>query len=262
MQLFTLLLPGLLIPFLGTTFGSGAVFLLKGELRAAPQKLLLGFAAGVMIAASVWSLLIPAIDLAGEQGGIAWVPAVVGLLLGMGFLLTLDSVVPHLHVNSEEPEGRPSGLSNSTMLIFAITLHNIPEGMAVGAVLAGVFSGETGLGSAAALSLAFGIALQNLPEGAIISTLLLGQGFSRRKAFAVGVLSGLVEPLGAICTILLTGFVLPLLPYLLAFAAGAMLYVVIEELIPQSQAGKHSNVGTIGAALGFALMMVLDVALG
>lgn len=232
------------------------VFLLRNELKAGVQKALLGFAAGVMIAASVWSLLIPAIDMAEAAGGIAWIPAVVGFLGGIAFLLVLDTVIPHLHLNSDCPEGTSCNLGKSAMLVLAVTLHNIPEGMAVGVLLAGVLSGES-ITAASALVLALGIAIQNFPEGAVISMSLVGSGLSKRKAFR----SGVVEPISAIITILLTSLVTPVLPYILAFAAGAMIYVVVEELIPEAQAGEHSNVGTLGTALGFALMMVLDVAL-
>lgn len=253
---------GLLIPFAGTILGAAAVFFTKKEINAPLQKLLLGFASGVMIAASVWSLLIPAIDMAEAAGGVPWIPASAGFLAGMGFLLVLDSVIPHLHMNSDSPEGRKSGLGKSAMLVLAVTLHNIPEGMAVGVLFAGLFSGETGISIAAAFALSIGIALQNIPEGAIISMPLRGQGMSRRRSFALGALSGAVEPAGAVLTIFLTGIIAPLLPYILAFAAGAMIYVVIEELIPESQNGSHSNLGTIGAAFGFVIMMILDVALG
>ncbi|MBP1758194.1 MAG: family metal transporter [Firmicutes bacterium] len=253
---------GILLPLVGTCLGASMVFLLKKGMRPGLQKLLLGFAAGVMTAASVWSLLIPAIDMTAEKGGVVWLPALVGFLLGIGFLLVLDMLIPHLHLNAAEPEGPNVGYSKSTMLILAVTLHNIPEGMAVGVVFAGILSGTMDFHMSAALVLALGIAIQNMPEGAVISMPLLGQGYSRRKAFGVGALSGVVEPLGALVTILLTSLVVPALPYILAFAAGAMIYVVVEELIPESQEGKHSNIGTIGMALGFALMMVLDVALG
>ena len=248
---------GILLPFLGTTLGAGTIFFIKKSMGLKLQKALLGFASGVMIAASVWSLLIPAIDMAEETGDIAWLPAVIGFLLGMGFLLLLDTVIPHLHLNDDKPEGRPSSLGKSFMLVLAVTLHNIPEGMAVGVVLAGMLEGSTVITSAGALTLAVGIA-----EGAVISAPLVSNGLSKSKAFLYGTLSGIVEPIGAILTILLTSFVTPVLPYILSFAAGAMIYVVVEELIPESQAGEHSNIGTIGVALGFALMMLLDVALG
>lgn len=256
-------LVGIIIPLLGTTIGAAMVFFMKREMKPHIQKALLGFASGVMIAASVWSLLIPAIDMEEEAGGIAWLPAVVGFLLGIGFLLLLDTVIPHLHLNAESPEGRPCGLGKSLMLVLAVTLHNIPEGMAVGVVLAGMLnSSGTVITTAGAFALAIGIAVQNVPEGAIISMPLLSSGLSRSKAFYYGFLSGVVEPVGAILTILLTSLVTPVLPYILSFAAGAMIYVVVEELIPEAHVGKHSNIGTIGVAFGFALMMLLDVALG
>ncbi|MDD3393712.1 MAG: ZIP family metal transporter [Anaerotignum sp.] len=252
----------LLIPFLGTTLGSAMVFLMKEEMNVQLKKLLLGFAAGVMIAASVWSLLIPALDLSEAQGGITWLPALLGFLLGVGFLLLLDSLIPHLHMSSEKPEGMPSRLSKTTMLVLAVTLHNFPEGMAVGVTFAGAMLGNGSITMMSAFALALGIALQNFPEGAIISMPLRNEGQSKKKAFLYGVASGVVEPIGAVITILLAKQVVPILPYFLAFAAGAMIYVVIEELIPECQAGEHSNIGTIGAAVGFALMMVLDVTLG
>lgn len=226
------------------------------------QKLLLGFASGVMIAASVWSLLIPAIDMAEEKGGIAWIPAAGGFLLGMGFLLLLDTVTPHLHFTDEKPEGVPSHLKKTTMLVLAVTLHNIPEGMAVGVTFAGALTENSVMTMAGAFALSVGIAIQNFPEGAIISMPLKSQGISKGRAFVYGALSGIVEPIAAVITILLTGLVVPLLPYLLSFAAGAMIYVVVEELIPEAQSGEHSNISTIGVALGFVLMMILDVALG
>lgn len=253
---------GIAIPFVGTSLGAGMVFFMKREMSAQLQKLLLGFASGVMIAASIWSLLIPAIEMAEATGTVAWVPALIGFLIGVGFLLLLDVLIPHLHLNSDCPEGKPCGLGKSLMLVLAVTLHNIPEGMAVGVVLAGMLSGGEVITTAGAFALAVGIAIQNFPEGAIISMPLVSTGLSRRKAFRYGFLSGIVEPIGAVITILLTSLVTPILPYILSFAAGAMIYVVVEELIPEAQAGEHSNIGTIGAALGFALMMVLDVALG
>ena len=255
---------GLLLPLLGTVAGSSMVFFLSREMKSWLQKLLLGFASGVMIAASVWSLIIPAIDMSestyGE--GLAWLPAVVGFLLGIGFLLLLDSLIPHLHFNSDAPEGRKSDLKKSVMLVLAVTLHNLPEGMAVGVVFAGISMGDAVISTAGAFALAVGIAVQNFPEGAIISMPLISSGISRRRAFSYGVLSGIVEPAGALITLALTSFVTPVLPYILSFAAGAMIYVVVEELIPESQFGDHSNIGTVGAAFGFSLMMVLDVALG
>ena len=256
------ILLGIFIPFAGTTLGSAMVFFMKKEMNQRLQKLLLGFASGVMIAASVWSLLIPAIGMAEDAGGIAWIPAAAGFLLGMGFLLVLDTVTPHLHFTEEKPEGMPSHLKKTTMLVLAVTLHNIPEGMAVGVTFAGAMAGNGTLTLAGAFALSVGIAVQNFPEGAIISMPLKGQGISRTRAFAYGTLSGIVEPVAAFITILLTGLVVPFLPYLLAFAAGAMIYVVVEELIPEAQEGAHSNIGTVGVALGFVLMMILDVALG
>lgn len=253
---------GLAIPFLGTTLGAAMVFLMKNKINNKIEKLLLGFASGVMIAASIWSLLIPAIEMSESQGKIAWVPAAIGFLLGITFLLVLDSVIPHLHLKSDKPEGIKSKLKKTTMMVFAVTLHNIPEGMAVGVTFAGALTQNAGITMAGAFALAIGIAIQNFPEGAIISMPLKSEGISKTKAFLYGTLSGIVEPIGAIITILLTNAVVPMLPYLLAFAAGAMIYVVVEELIPESQAGEHSNIGTIGVAIGFVVMMILDVALG
>lgn len=252
----------LLIPFLGTSLGAAMVFFMKDKMNPKLEKLLLGFAAGVMIAASVWSLLIPAIEMAQEQGGSVWLPAAAGFMLGVGFLLLLDSVVPHLHMDKEKPEGVKSDFQKSTMLMLAVTLHNLPEGMAVGVTFAGAMLEDTGITMVGALVLAIGIAIQNFPEGAIISMPLRNAGATRMKAFWYGVFSGVVEPIGALATILLAEHVVPILPYLLAFAAGAMIYVVVEELIPESQSGEHTNAGTIGAAIGFVLMMILDVALG
>lgn len=253
---------GLLIPFLGTALGSATVFLMKNKLNKKVEKILLGFAAGVMIAASVWSLLIPSIDMAQEQGILPWLPAAIGFMLGIVFLLVLDSVIPHLHLESTKPEGIKTKLKKTTMMVFAVTLHNIPEGMAVGVSFAGALMENTGITLAGAFALAIGIAIQNFPEGAIISMPLKAEGMSKGKAFLYGTLSGIVEPIGAIITILLTSTVIPILPYVLAFAAGAMIYVVVEELIPESQVGEHSNIGTIGVAIGFTIMMILDVALG
>ena len=255
------LVTGLAIPFLGTTLGSAMVFLMKNKMNSKVEKLLLGFASGVMLAASIWSLIIPSIDMASEQGKVAWIPAAVGFILGIAFLLVLDSVIPHLHLNNK-PEGIKAKLKKTTMMVFAVTLHNIPEGMAVGVTFAGALIGNTGITMAGAFALAIGIAIQNFPEGAIISMPLKSEGMSKSKAFLYGTLSGIVEPIGAIITILLTSTVVPILPYLLSFAAGAMIYVVVEELIPESQYGEHSNIGTIGVALGFVIMMILDVALG
>ncbi len=253
---------GLAIPFIGTTLGAGMVFLMKNEMSKKVEKLLLGFASGVMIAASIWSLINPSIEMAREQGKIAWVPATIGFLLGIIFLLVLDSIIPHMHLESEKPEGLKSSLKKTTMLVLAVTLHNIPEGMAVGVTFAGALIGNSGITLAGAFALAVGIAIQNFPEGAIISMPLRSEGVSKLESFLYGTLSGVVEPIGAIITILLTNLVVPILPYLLSFAAGAMIYVVVEELIPESQAGEHSNIGTIGVAIGFVIMMVLDVALG
>lgn len=253
---------GLLLPFVGTTLGAAMVFLLREQMPSWVQKLLLGFASGVMMAASVWSLLLPSIDMAAASGGVAWMPAVVGFLCGMFSLLLFDSLVPHLHLDAAEPEGVKSGLGRSTMLFLAVTLHNIPEGMAVGVVLAGAMSQSAGITMTGALALALGIAIQNFPEGAIVSMPLRDSVKSRWKAFGYGVGSGVVEPLAGLVTILLIEVLQPVLPFLLAFAAGAMIYVVVEELIPESQNGRHSNVATIGVAFGFALMMLLDVALG
>ncbi len=253
---------GLFIPFLGTMLGSAMVFFMKNKINHRIEKLLLGFASGVMIAASIWSLMMPSIEMAEEQGKVAWIPAVIGFLLGVVFLLALDSLIPHLHLKNDKPEGVKSKLKKTTMMMLAVTLHNIPEGMAVGVTFAGVMIGNTGITIAGTIALAVGIAIQNFPEGAIISMPLKSQGISKTKAFLYGTLSGIVEPIGAILTILLTSVIVPILPYLLSFAAGAMIYVVVEELIPESQSGEHSNIGTIGVAIGFSIMMVLDVALG
>lgn len=252
----------ILLPLVGTTLGAAMVFFLRGAMKPCLQNALLGFASGVMIAASVWSLLIPAIEMTEEAGGVAWLPAVAGFLAGMGFLLLLDSLIPHMHLNADRPEGRKSGLGKSFMLVLAVTLHNLPEGMAVGVVLAGMLSGSGVITAAGAFTLALGIAIQNFPEGAIISMPLASSGMTRRRAFTYGFLSGVVEPIGAVLTIVLTALVAPILPYILAFAAGAMIYVVVEELIPAAQSGAHGDVGTVGVALGFSLMMLLDVALG
>ncbi len=253
---------GIMIPFAGTVLGAASVFFLKQEMKPLLQKSLLGFASGVMVAASVWSLLIPAMDMAEGMGKFAFVPAAVGFLLGIAFLLFMDWAVPHLHLGSDEPEGIKSTFSKTTMLIFAVTLHNLPEGMAVGVVFAGVLEKNAGITMAGASALALGIAIQNFPEGAIISMPLKSTGVSRIRAFFYGAASGIVEPAGAVLTLLLASFIEPVLPYLLSFAAGAMIYVVVEELIPESAEGEHSNIATIGFAAGFALMMILDVALG
>ncbi|NLI20570.1 MAG: ZIP family metal transporter [Clostridiales bacterium] len=253
---------GLAIPLVGTTLGAAMVFFMKREMGTNLQKVLLGFASGVMIAASVWSLLIPAIEMAEKAGAIPWIPATVGFLGGIAFLLALDMLIPHLHLNTNQPEGLHAKVRKSFMLVFAVTLHNLPEGMAVGVVFAGVLSGNAAVTVAGAFALAIGIAIQNFPEGAIISMPLVSAGMSRRKAFTAGFLSGVVEPVGAVLTILLTSAIASALPFVLSFAAGAMIYVVVEELIPEAQQEPHSNIGTIGTALGFAVMMLLDVALG
>ena len=256
-----IIVKGLLIPFLGTALGSALVFFMKKELDARIQKMLSGFAAGVMIAASVWSLLIPSMDMSADRGKLAFVPAAVGFCLGMIFLLILDKTVPHMHLD-ETQEGVKSKLQKTTMMVLAVTLHNIPEGMAVGILYAGWASGSTQITEAGALSLALGIAIQNFPEGAIISMPLHSKGLSKGKACWYGVLSGIVEPVAGFLTILLASLVIPVLPYFLSFAAGAMIYVVVEELVPEMAEGEHSNWGTITFMLGFALMMILDVALG
>ncbi|MDD3221253.1 MAG: ZIP family metal transporter [Clostridia bacterium] len=254
---------GLLIPLIGTTAGAACVFLLKDELKPTVQKALLGFASGVMVAASVWSLLIPSMDMSEAMGRFAFIPAAVGLLLGILFLLLLDKCIPHLHLGSDTPEGPKKKISKTLMLVLAVTLHNIPEGMAVGVVFAGALSGNSGLTMAGAFALAVGIAIQNFPEGAVISLPLKSEsGMTSGKSFLCGMASGIVEPIAAGITILLSAIVTPILPYLLAFAAGAMIYVVVEELIPEASEGEHSNIGTLGFALGFVLMMILDVALG
>ncbi len=252
----------LALPFLGTLLGAAAVYLLPQGISGGRQRLLLGFAAGIMLAACVWSLLIPAMELEAKRGGTPWLPAAGGFLLGIAFLLLLDSVIPHLHLDAREPEGPRSKLPSSAKLMLAVTLHNIPEGMAVGVVLAGGLLEGTGLTLTAALTLSLGIAIQNIPEGAVISLPLTQEGYTQKKAFGLGILSGAVEPLGALLAFCLTGLILPLLPFVLSFAAGAMFYVVVEDLIPQAQAEPHSNLGTIGASLGFVLMMALDTVLG
>lgn len=253
---------GILIPFLGTSLGAGCVFFLKNSLRDGIQRALTGFAAGVMVAASVWSLLIPAMEQAADLGRLAFFPAAAGFWLGILFLLLLDHLIPHLHQNSLQAEGPKSQLQRTTMMVLAVTLHNIPEGMAVGVVYAGYLAGTAQITAAGALALSLGIAIQNFPEGAIISMPLRAEGMKKGRAFWGGVLSGIVEPIGAMLTILAAGIVVPALPYLLSFAAGAMLYVVVEELIPEMSQGQHSNVGTVFFAVGFSVMMVLDVALG
>ena len=253
---------GVLLPFLGTSLGAACVFFMKKELRDPIQRGLTGFAAGVMTAASVWSLLIPAIDRSAGLGKWSFVPAAAGFWLGILFLLALDHIIPHLHRGSSQPEGPVSRLSRSTMLVLAVTLHNIPEGMAVGVVYAGYLAGDGEITAMGALVLSLGIAIQNFPEGAIISMPLRAEGAGKLRAFAGGVASGIVEPIGALLTILAAGLVVPALPYLLSFAAGAMIYVVVEELIPEMSQGSHSNIGVLSFAAGFSVMMVLDVALG
>ena len=253
---------GVLIPFLGTVLGSACVFFLRKNIGDLVQRALTGFAAGVMVAASIWSLLIPAMEQSAAMGKWSFVPAVAGFWVGILFLLLLDHVIPHLHMKSEEAEGPKKSWRRTPLLVLAVTLHNIPEGMAVGVVFAGYMAGSSTITAAGALALAIGIAIQNFPEGAIISMPLRGQGMSKTKAFVYGSLSGLVEPIGALLTILAASFILPVLPYLLSFAAGAMMYVVVEELIPEMSEGNHSNIGTVVFAVGFTLMMALDVALG
>ena len=252
---------GILIPLIGTSLGAAMVFVLKKSISDSLQKILTGFAAGVMVAASFWSLLQPALESSEHMGTLSFLPAAIGFLVGVGFLLLLDEITPHMHFNNQD-EGPKSGLKRTTKLILAVTLHNIPEGMAVGVVYAGFLSGNTGITSAGALALALGIAIQNFPEGAIVSMPLRAKGMIKGKTFLFGVLSGIVEPIAAAITILAAGTVVPILPYLLAFAAGAMMYVVVEVLIPEMSEGRHSNWGTIAFSLGFVLMMVLDVALG
>ena len=256
------IISAVMLPFLGTTLGSAFVYFMKGAMNRRLQRMLTGFASGVMVAASVWSLIIPAMDQSAHMGKLAFLPAAVGVWGGFGFLLLLDKLIPHLHMNAECPEGIECGLGKSTMMVLAVALHNLPEGMAVGVVAAGWLTGSESMSFAGALALSLGIALQNLPEGAIISMPLKSNGMCRHRAFGYGVASGIIEPIGAGLTILLAPFVVPVLPYLLAFAAGAMLYVVVEELIPEMSEGEHSNIGTVFFALGFTLMMMLDVALG
>ncbi|MCR4610959.1 MAG: ZIP family metal transporter [Lachnospiraceae bacterium] len=253
---------GLLIPFIGTAAGSACVFIFKKDLKENVQKALNGFAAGVMVAASIWSLIVPAIEQSSDMGNLAFLPAFIGFWLGILFLLILDHVIPHLHRSVNEPEGPKSRLTRTTMLVLAVTLHNIPEGMAVGVVYAGLLSGSGTITAGGALALALGIAIQNFPEGAIISMPLYAEGKSKPKAFGLGVLSGAVEPIFGAITVILAGLLVPAMPYFLSFAAGAMLYVVVEELIPEMSTGKHSHVGVLFFAVGFSLMMVLDVALG
>lgn len=253
---------GFLIPFIGTSAGAACVFFLKKDLKESIQRALTGFAAGVMVAASIWSLIVPAIEQSEGMGIFAFVPAFIGFWAGILFLLLLDHIIPHLHVRINQTEGPKSKLTRTVMLVLAVTLHNIPEGMAVGVVYAGLMSGSANITAGGALALALGIAIQNFPEGAIISMPLYSEGKSKPKSFVLGVLSGAVEPVFGALTVLIAGLVVPAMPYLLSFAAGAMLYVVVEELIPEMSQGKHSNVGVISFAIGFSLMMALDVALG
>ena len=252
---------GIMIPFIGTSLGAGMVFFLKNQISENVQKILTGFAAGVMVAASFWSLLQPALESSEGMGKLSFAPAAVGFLVGIGFLLLLDEVTPHMHMDNQD-EGPKNNLKRTTKLILAVTLHNIPEGMAVGVVYAGWLAGGTGVSQAAALALALGIAIQNFPEGAIVSMPLRAEGMPKGRTFLYGVLSGAVEPIASLITILAASAVVPVLPYFLAFAAGAMMYVVVEELIPEMSEGKHSNWGTVSFAVGFVLMMILDVALG
>jgi len=256
------ILIGILIPLLGTTLGAACVFIMKKEMSKLVNKALLGFASGVMIAASVWSLIIPAIDMSNKMGKFAFVPAAIGVLIGIFFMLILDRIIPHLHLDNDKPEGlKNEKLKKTTMLVLAVVLHNIPEGMAVGIVFAGAMNTGSTITIAGAFALSIGIAIQNFPEGAIISMPLRSEGTSKGKSFFYGFLSGVVEPIGAILTILFSAALTPVMPYLLSFAAGAMIYVVVEELIPESSIGDHSDIGTIGFAIGFVIMMILDVAL-
>ena len=253
---------GILIPFLGTSLGSAFVLFMKKEMNLGIRRALTGFASGIMVSASVWSLIIPSIDYSSNLGKLSFLPASIGFMIGILFLLILDNIIPHLHFNSSSAEGLKSKLKKTTMLVLAVTLHNIPEGMAVGIVYAGILSGKMQITLSGALALSIGIAIQNIPEGAIISMPLKSEGMGKGKSFLYGVLSGIVEPIGAVFTILMANQIVPALPYLLSFAAGAMLYVVVEELIPEMSQGSHSDVGTVFFAVGFSLMMVLDVALG
>ena len=260
--MFITMIIGVLIPLFGTMIGSAFVFLMNGDMSVRLQKTLLGFASGVMVAASIWSLLIPSIEMEADKGSMAVLPAAMGFLLGIGFLLLIDELTPHLHIDTDKPEGVHSHLSRTAMLALAVTIHNLPEGMAVGVVLAGADCGAPSISLAGAIAVSLGIAIQNIPEGAIISMPMRAAGNSKWRSFLIGAMSGAVEPIGAIIVLLLASAVMPLLPYLLAFAAGAMFYVVIEELIPEASSGQHSNVSTIGFASGFVLMMILDVVMG
>ncbi|MEE3413336.1 MAG: ZIP family metal transporter [Bacteroidales bacterium] len=258
----TTIVIGLIIPLLGTMLGSAFVFLMKGEMSLRLQKSLLGFASGVMVAASVWSLLIPAMEMEANKGALSVLPAAVGFLLGIGFLFLIDELTPHLHIGTDKPEGMTSRLSKTAMLALAVTIHNLPEGMAIGVVFAGAENGMANISVTSAVAVSLGIAIQNIPEGAIISMPMRAAGNSRWKSFLIGSLSGAVEPVGAVAVLLLASLLMPVLPYMLAFAAGAMFYVVVEELIPEASNGQHSNLSTIGFAIGFVLMMVLDVVMG
>ncbi len=253
---------GLIIPLLGTMLGSAFVFFIKKDIPERLQKSLLGFASGVMVAASVWSLLIPAMEMEASKGAWSVMPAAVGFLLGMGFLLLLDELTPHMHLGTDKPEGPRSKLSRTAMLALAVTIHNLPEGMAVGVVFAGAEEGAVGISLASAIAVSLGIAIQNIPEGAIISMPMRAAGNSRWRSFLIGSLSGAVEPIGGLAVVLLASWFVPVLPYMLSFAAGAMFYVVVEELIPEASSGKHTNLSTIGFAIGFVLMMLLDVVMG
>lgn len=253
---------GLLIPLLGTMLGSAMVFFMKDDIPERIQKLLLGFASGIMVAASVWSLLIPAMDMESAKGAWSVVPAAVGFLLGIAFLLLIDEMTPHLHLGTSRPEGPRSRMTRTAMLAMAVTIHNLPEGMAVGVVFAGAEEGVSTISLASAIAISLGIAIQNIPEGAIISMPMRAEGNSKWRSFIIGSLSGAVEPIGGLIVVMLASFIMPILPYTLAFAAGAMLYVVVEELIPEASTGEHSNLNTVGFAIGFVLMMVLDVVMG
>ena len=256
---------GILVPFAGTTLGSAMVFFMRNKMNTLLQKVLLGFASGVMMAASVWSLLVPAMNMSEEAGfgKLSFLPASIGFMIGIFGLLCIDRLTPHLHIGIDsKPEGPKTSLQRTTMMILAVAIHNLPEGMAVGVVFAGMLMGGGAISLSAAFALSIGIAIQNFPEGAIISMPLRAEGVSKSKAFAYGTLSGLVEPVGAIITILLANIMIPILPYLLSFAAGAMVYVIVEEIIPEASEGEHSNIATIGFAIGFVIMMAMDVALG
>lgn len=253
---------GLLIPLLGTMLGSAMVFFMKDDIPERIQKLLLGFASGIMVAASVWSLLIPAMEMESAKGAWSVVPAAVGFLLGIAFLLLIDEMTPHLHLGTSRPEGPRSRMTRTAMLAMAVTIHNLPEGMAVGVVFAGAEEGVSTISLASAIAISLGIAIQNIPEGAIISMPMRAEGNSKWRSFIIGSLSGAVEPIGGLIVVMLASFIMPILPYTLAFAAGAMLYVVVEELIPEASTGEHSNLNTVGFAIGFVLMMVLDVVMG